>query len=440
MRSHRWVYSVLVVSSLVACSRSNSAKPVDSPDPVKDAGGQPAKPSHTCFGTKPLDAYLADPKLCAYVFAEGLGSARQLAFAPNGDLFVNNGDITVLWDDNGDGSSGDKERRVFAEAPGLNHGIAFSPDNRFVYASSGTTVYRFAYASGQRSAAGSREVVLSGIPTGGHSTRTLAFDSKGLLYVSIGSAGNVDKAPADIELRSQIRRYELPAELPQGGWKYPGPGELIATGMRNEAGIFLDEQDRLWGVENGRDNLKDEDLGGDIHNDNPGEEINLVDGQGSKFYGYPSCFSEHTLSRGKGPGTQWADESLSGELRKTDAFCSDPNQVHPPVYVMPAHWAPLGIILYRGQALPYAGDLIIGAHGSWNRDSATGRVVARAKLDGARVTDLQVILGQKDDKGALRQGSWNVRPVDVRQGPDDAIYISDDQGGRIIKLGYNQGR
>jgi glucose/arabinose dehydrogenase len=106
---------------------------------------------------------------------------------------------------------------------------------------------------------------------------------------------------------------------------------------------------------------------------------------------------------------------------------------------MPAHWAPLGIIVYSGRSLPYTGDLIIGAHGSWNRSPATGRVVARAKLQGTTVSDLQVVLGQKNSSGEPAQGDWDVRPVDVRQGPDQAVYVSDDLGGRVIKLGYKQG-
>jgi glucose/arabinose dehydrogenase len=402
----------------------------------------PAKPDGktTCFGTKPLDAYVADDKLCAFIFAEGVNGARQLAFAPNGDLFVNNdGKVTVLWDADGDGYSSASERSVFGEAPGLNHGIAFSRDNKFVYVSSGTTVYRYKYSSGQRAAEGGRETVIDGIPTGGHSARPLAFDSKNRLYVSIGSGSNVDTAANDIKLRSQLRRFELPDTLPKA-LVYADSGEIIATGMRNESGLFVDAQDRLWGVENGRDNLNDGDLGGDIHNDNPGEEINLIDGQGAKFYGYPSCFSEHTVRGGKGQGTQWADESLDGNLRKTDEFCSDPSQVHPPAFVMPAHWAPLGIIVYGGRSLPYTGDLIIGAHGSWNRSPATGRVVARLKLQGTTVSDLQIILGQKNSSGELAQGGWNVRPVDVREGPDGAIYVSDDSGGRVIKLGYKQAK
>jgi hypothetical protein len=38
-------------------------------------------------------------------------------------------------------------------------------------------------------------------------------------------------------------------------------------------GIRYDLQGRLWGVENGVDNLARSDLGGDIHENNPGEEM-----------------------------------------------------------------------------------------------------------------------------------------------------------------------
>ena len=45
-------------------------------------------------------------------------------------------------------------------------------------------------------------------------------------------------------------------------------------------------------IENGADNLNRADLGGDIHNDNPGEELNRfpIDNLG-KHYGYPFCWT-----------------------------------------------------------------------------------------------------------------------------------------------------
>src|SRR5262249_40648144 len=75
------------------------------------------------------------------------------------------------------------------------------------------------------------------------------------LYVSIGSAGNVDAATGTTPpaTRAQIRRYNL-AAIPSGGYDI-GAGEVFASGLRNEVGMTLDSQGRLWGVENGRDNL-----------------------------------------------------------------------------------------------------------------------------------------------------------------------------------------
>lgn len=412
---------------------------------VKDSGadedaGQPGKPAEkTCFGTSKLDAFVSDPKLCVYTFATNVSSARGIVFAPNGDLFVSAGSkVLVLWDADKNGASGADERDTFGTANGLNHGIAFSRDQKFLYASSMTTVFRWAYTPGQRKAQGAAQVVVSGIPDGGHSTRTLQFDSQGRLIVSVGSAGNLDATQQLWDTNSQIRRFTIPASLPNGGLAYSS-GEVIATGMRNEVGLYVDANDRLWGVENGRDNLNDAELGGDIHNDNPGEEINLVDGQGPTFYGYPRCFSEFKVTTGgMGAGTQWADAELPAPLRATDAFCQDAAQVQRPAWVMPAHWAPLGIIQYTGNALPMKGDLLVAAHGSWNREPATGRVIARARLNGTTITALDIIVGEKDGSGQLKQGTWDVRPVDVREGPDGAVYFSDDQGLRIFKIGYEQ--
>jgi glucose/arabinose dehydrogenase len=399
-----------------------------------------------CAGAEPAiseadggayDAYVSDPKLSVSVFASGLGAARQMAFASNGDLFVNNGKIVVLWDADQNGVSDANERAEFGKADALNHGLAFDRKQAFLYASSDSSIYRFAYAKGQRRASGAAELVIKAIPTAGHSTRTLAFDSQGRLYVSVGSAGNVDTSQSDRDTRSQIRRFVIPAKLPAGGMTYAS-GSVLASGLRNEVGLFVDSDDKLWGVENGRDQLSDAELGGDIHNDNPGEEINLFDGKGASFYGYPLCFSEYKSASGKGAGTQWADETLTAAMRQTDEFCRDETQVHPPAFSMQAHWAPLGVLRYSGTLLPFAGDLLIAAHGSWNREPAVGRLIARAHIANGAVVSVEPIVGEKNAAGQLVQGRWNARPVDVQQGSDGVVYFSDDQGGRVFKLGYSR--
>ncbi|WP_394827788.1 PQQ-dependent sugar dehydrogenase [Pendulispora albinea] len=402
-------------------------------------------PRGNCVGTTPYDAWVADPNLCVYVFATNLGRARQFAFAPNGDLFVNNRDkVTVLWDADRNGASDTNERATFATAAGLNHGLVFGPDGDFVYASSDTTIYRWTYERGDRAAKGPAEIVVKNMPAAGrHNSRTLVFDSEGRLYVNVGSATNTDATPELWATRSQVRRFDLPENIPAGGIDY-AKGDIVASGMRNEVGLFIDRRNRLWGVENERDELIDDRFGGDIHTDNPGEEINVVatgddERARTKFHGYPFCYSEYKLTGGAGLGTQWSDRTLAPEIRKTDAWCRDPREVRPPKFVMQAHWAPLGIVQYTERSLPYRDDFIIAVHGSWNRLPAVGKLLAVARYRNGDIVSVEPIVGAKNASGGLEQGAAGApRPVDVRQGRDGALYYSDDAGGRIFKVGYRR--
>ncbi len=396
--------------------------------------------NRSCEGNQTA-AWHRSEQTCLVEYATEVGAkTRGLAFAPNGDLFViSEGVIYVLFDADGDGVSASTERTEFARESGLNHGLAFDLAGTFVYASTPTTVFRWSYAPGRREASGSRELVVANIPDGGHSTRSLVFDSGGALHVSIGSAGNVDTDASDLALRSQIRRFALPAVLPSEGLDWAS-GTKAAEGMRNEVGLWFDSAGRFWSVENGRDILTDDRFGGDIHLDNPAEELNRIDGPGPTHFGYPFCWTELSVPQnGTGRGTVHADLSLPAELLKSEAACADPAQYRPPAYAMQGHWAPLSVTEYTGSLLPagWKGDLIITSHGSWNREAGqTGRLLAWADLraDGT-VASVEPILGEKGPDGRLRQGVWEVRPVDVRQGPDGALYFSDDEGNRVFRLG-----
>ena len=78
------------VASLAGCGSSS---------PTRPACGEP-------------DVWVSDLQYCVHVFASELGHARQMAFAPNGDLFVNNGSVMVVFDDDGSGSSSDGYSRI----------------------------------------------------------------------------------------------------------------------------------------------------------------------------------------------------------------------------------------------------------------------------------------------------------------------------------------
>lgn len=100
--------------------------------------------------------------------------------------------------------------------------------------------------------------------------------------MSVGSAGNVDSTSA----RARVMRYTA-AQLVAGVvWT---SGQVFADGLRNEVALMFDAQGRLWGAENGVDDLARSDMG-DVSTDNPGEEINLLGSSNSStFYGLASC-------------------------------------------------------------------------------------------------------------------------------------------------------
>jgi glucose/arabinose dehydrogenase len=395
----------------------------------------PAVRASTCLG--PAAAVLANaglpPGYCAWTWANSLGAPRGIARNPAGDILVVDqtaGRILLLHDDNHDGVSDSGERVVLATTSGLDHGIALSAG--YLYASSATTVYRWAYTGGRQPLV-TPQTVVSGIPSGGHSTRTLLFDRDGNLYVSVGSASNLD---TNID-RSRILKY---AAASLGTPSTFAQGEAFATGLRNEVGLALDAQGRVWGVENGSDNLSRTDLGGDIHIDNPGEELNLF-AQPGRFYGYPYCWTEYSLPAtvGLGRGTQWAYPSTMDDGTHSDAWCRMATNNVPPAMVMQAHSAPLDIKFYGGGAFPadMDGTAIVTFHGSWNRTTATGYKVVRVPfgangLPSGEPTPLLEYSGTGDTGTG-----WPHRPVGIETGSDGRLYITSDASGVIIAIGHN---
>ena len=95
--------------------------------------------------------------------------------------------------------------------------------------------------------------------------------------------------------------------------------QVFADGVRNEVGIAFDGEGVLWGVENGPDQLSRDDLGGDIHNDNPAEELNRFNKPGV-HYGYPYCFSTYKLQNYT-QRTQFAWPTFMNDGIHNDAWC-----------------------------------------------------------------------------------------------------------------------
>jgi glucose/arabinose dehydrogenase len=327
------------------------------------------------------------------VFASGLSDPRMMALGPDAELYVaerGRRRVVRLPDRDRDGVADG----VAVVADGLNapSSIAFHPDGS-LYVGETTRVLRLTDPDGDGVFA-QPEVIVDGLPSGGHNTRTVLFSPDGsTMYVSVGSSCNVcDEVDPR---RATIVRYNP-----------DGTGETIyAAGLRNAVGItFRPGTDELWATNNGRDWLGD---------DQPPETVYLVlEGDDA---GWPRCHSGRIEDPDfGGPG------SCDG--------------VAAPAVEMQAHSAPLGLTFYSGDRFPeeYRGDLFVAFHGSWNRTTPTGYKVVRIPIDGGKAG-----VAQDFAVGWLHgDGSQWGRPVDVITGPEGSLFVSDDGGGAIYRVYY----
>jgi len=328
------------------------------------------------------------------LFTAGLGMVRFMAFDEQGTLIAtitDGGNVVALPDVDKNG----RADQTVTCLTGLDnpHGLVFHKG--FLYIAETERLAKYSYQTSRPGviAVGSGVPVASLPGGGGHYTRTVTFGPDDNIYVAAGSSTNNN--PEIDRRRAAITRYNE-----------DGSGEQVfATGLRNSVGlVWHPVTQELWATDNGRDNLGD---------DLPPDEINIVKQGGD--YGWPYAYDNRI------PDPMYDDAAkAAGSLL--------------PKIEIQAHSAPLGLRFFTGNAwgAGYKNDLFVAYHGSWNRSVPTGYKVVRYDLTGPSYDQV----GQQSDfiTGWLTPDGALGRPVDIIQGPDNSLYISDDKSGSIYKV------
>jgi glucose/arabinose dehydrogenase len=218
-----------------------------------------------------------------------------------------------------------------------------------------------------------------------HVTRTLLLSHKtpGIMIVSRGSASNVDARATDITSgHSQLKAFDIGALRDDSPpYDFTTQGTLLGWGLRNSAGVAEHPvTGGIWSVENSVDQLRRNNA--DIHQDNPGEELNFhgylngtTEGQGGN-YGYPDCYALWATSGFPNPGSlktgdQFAVSQTDG---LNDATCA--SRYVAPRLTFEAHTAPLDIKFNSDGSMAF-----VTFHGSCRSSISTMQQAASTKAN-----------------------------------------------------------
>ncbi len=320
-----------------------------------------------------------------------LGPSDELVFSDSGSRNQPDGAVYV--------SQGQDSTKKLIEGLDRPYGLAFHED--WLYVAEPTSVKRYRYDAASMTVGEGQEIISYEGHGKGHWTRSLLFnDDHSKLYVSVGSASNIDLGEDPV--RAALHRYN-----PDGSGH-----EVVATGLRNIIGLtWRPGSEDLWAAIQERDGLGD-DLASDF----------LVQVKEGEFYGWPYAYNgPHEEPRHKGVALDKVESTLYPDV------------------LLGAHVAVLDIRFYTGAQFPekYRGGLFLAFHGSWNRSTRVGYSVTFVPFKDGRPQS-----GPKDflTGWMVSPDSREVwgRPVGLLQLKDGSMLVSEDGGRKIWRVSYGE--
>jgi glucose/arabinose dehydrogenase len=345
---------------------------------------------------------------CAHYFGN-VPNARQMRFAPGGELFVTSptglttgggpgglASIMVLPDDNKDGNA--DSSLTFLGALPQTQGLMFAPG--FFYYQDTTKIMRLPYASGQRQASGTAQqmVDISVYSSPLHWPKTLDMADDGTIYV--GNGGDQDET-CD------------PAHPFHGGiLKIDGStgGAQVAKGFRNPINVRCSKgHDLCFALE----------LAKDYTSGTGGREKMIPIRQGDDW-GFPCCATTNLPYQGTPPGTDCSAvtaESVGFFIGDTPfGLAFTPSN-------WPAAYQNHAVVATHGAAGSWTGARMVAVA----LDTTTGLPVPGTDASGMNTGSMQDFATGWDDS-TLTHG----RPAALEVAQDGRLFVSSDTTGNIF--------
>lgn len=431
-----------LIAAITACGGGEPAADVP---PVLTSGSSPAAER----APTPLAKPTVPQGFTVTLLAEGLATPRHIAVGPNGDVYVTlrsgqakfrptdePGGIAALRDTNGDGVA---DVVATFGSPDIDTGLALR-GNELYYAST-TTIYKVALGS-ELVPTAAPQVVVAELPESGsgHRTKPITFDGAGHLITQVGAPSNACQREAGrpgspglmpctlLDAHGGVFLFDA-AKTGQHGTR---DAERYTTGHRNVIALeWNTSAGALFGLMHGRDGLNQlwpERFSEQQDIEIPAEEFHRLDRDAN--LGWPYTYYDPQRRR------RMVMPEYGGD-GKTEA---ESGRYRDPLVAFPAHWAPNDLVFYTATQFParYRNGAFIAFHGAVTprRAEVGGYNVVFVPMNPAGDVTGQWEIFADDFERVLTVANVPGRPSGLAVGPDGALYIGDDSGGRVFKVAY----
>ena len=385
------------------------------------------------------DTRIAVPEgFCATLFADGAGPARHLAISKSGTVYAalwregqRAGGILALRDTTGDGVA--DERTQF----GVEGGSGIAISDSLLFHATWSTIYRYTLTNSEVVPRGEPVRVVTGMPELEHGARSIAIGANHRLFLNVGVPSNACERnyPA-----RDFRGAEPCDELKTSGgiWVFDAMSQeqafdeshRYATGLRHTVALTVKSTGEVYGAPHGIDHLNtwwpsagySREQAASI----PSETLFRIDSAGD--YGFPYCMFDPRTAR----------------MVLTPAYASAPSfgercaRLPRPVATLRAHSAPLALAFYSGTAFPekYRDGLFIALHGSLFHSPLDPAGYSVAFLPSSSLTGNGSFetFATGAGRSITNPFSQTIRPSGLAVDSAGALYISDDNSGRIWRI------